>query len=534
MMPTWVRHHSLSSSTQLSRRNFIQTLGALGAGFGAAVLTAPRVFAQQNCSSQTYFPPDYPVNCAPPTPSGPPVPFTPLDGPALPRKSAFELSDPEIARLTTAYQALRDLTTKDPSDPRGWLQQGHVHCWYCGGGSDGAAGPEIHQGWWFLPWHRAYLYFYERILGQLIGDPTFRLPYWDWDTQNATPSHQTMPPVYTLPPGSSNPMVDLLRGRTPTQQIGRHIVGPAVIQRVLGQTTFATFGGEPPQPNYGGGQLEAGPHNGVHNWSGTDGNKMPTCGTDMGVLGTAAQDPIFFAHHSNIDRFWGLWKAQGGGRTNPTDSSWLNQSWTFYDEQKRWVSIMVKDVLDTTALGYTYAPVQPSMVAVTPPSPQGARQVATEAQAPARLKIASQPSGIKLGTKPKTHVLSKLPELLKQNLAQLSAEPQKRYILRIHNITVPPTQAVQVLVFVNQPKANASTSLDTPNFVGTIGAVPHHRSAQAHHQTTFGAAIELPPSTLELIRKEQRLTVTLVPVDANGREPKNLSLTYTDVSLEMT
>lgn len=29
---------------------------------------------------------------------------------------------------------------------------------------------------------RWYLYFHERILGQLIGDPTFTLPFWNWDS----------------------------------------------------------------------------------------------------------------------------------------------------------------------------------------------------------------------------------------------------------------------------------------------------------------------------------------------------------------
>ena len=27
-----------------------------------------------------------------------------------------------------------------------------------------------------------YIYFYEKALGQLIGDDTFALPFWNWDT----------------------------------------------------------------------------------------------------------------------------------------------------------------------------------------------------------------------------------------------------------------------------------------------------------------------------------------------------------------
>ncbi|MFS7947023.1 putative catechol oxidase [Helianthus anomalus] len=36
---------------------------------------------------------------------------------------------------------------------------------------------QIHNSWLFFPFHRWYLYFYERILGKLINDPTFALPF---------------------------------------------------------------------------------------------------------------------------------------------------------------------------------------------------------------------------------------------------------------------------------------------------------------------------------------------------------------------
>src|SRR5207237_1167947 len=110
------------------------------------------------------------------------------------RKSAFDLTDPEKDRLRKAYKLLRDLTTKDPNDPRGWLRQANVHCWYCGGAASNEinAGPEIHGSWRFQPWHRMYLYFHERILAALLGDDTFFLPFWDWDS----PGRNIVPPVY--------------------------------------------------------------------------------------------------------------------------------------------------------------------------------------------------------------------------------------------------------------------------------------------------------------------------------------------------
>ena len=41
----------------------------------------------------------------------------------------------------------------------------------------------------------------------------------------------------------------------------------------------------------------------------------------MGDPLTAAQDPIFWLHHANIDRLWNHWLQQGGGRADPTDSA---------------------------------------------------------------------------------------------------------------------------------------------------------------------------------------------------------------------
>ncbi|MCD9559963.1 hypothetical protein HAX54_018344 [Datura stramonium] len=36
---------------------------------------------------------------------------------------------------------------------------------------------QVHSSWLFLPFHRCYLYFFERILGSLINDPTFVMPF---------------------------------------------------------------------------------------------------------------------------------------------------------------------------------------------------------------------------------------------------------------------------------------------------------------------------------------------------------------------
>ena len=45
-----------------------------------------------------------------------------------------------------------------------------------------------HGGVLFLPWHRAYLLSFERIIQKLLNDDTFGLPFWNWQTANSVPA----------------------------------------------------------------------------------------------------------------------------------------------------------------------------------------------------------------------------------------------------------------------------------------------------------------------------------------------------------
>jgi tyrosinase len=70
----------------------------------------------------------------------------------------------------------------------------------------------------------------------------------------------------------------------------------------------------------------------------------------MGNPDTAAQDPIFYLHHANIDRLWVHWI--GDGRQNPTDNTpaghtWLTTSFPFFDENGNLQTMTGQDVLDT-------------------------------------------------------------------------------------------------------------------------------------------------------------------------------------------
>jgi len=265
--------------------------------------------------------------CTNPAPGTPPVPWkTPRRQRTINRISAFNPAY-NWTRLKNAYAAMRALPN---SDPRSMEAQQNMHAWYCATCAPGVT--DIHQHWTFFGWHRAFLYFHERILGSLVGDMTLRLPYWDWE--NA--AHRVLPPQYYT--GSLN---DATRALANGQSVERLVGGweynldlvPGLVPE-----TFNLFGGTATA----GGSIENGAHGFVH----------VSTGGDMGYLDTAAGDPIFFCHHSNVDRCWYSWE-QYDSHVDP-GPAFHGLTFTFFDETKTWRSITVAQMIPITKLAYAY------------------------------------------------------------------------------------------------------------------------------------------------------------------------------------
>jgi polyphenol oxidase len=100
-----------------------------------------------------------------------------------------------------------------------------------------------------------------------------------------------------------------------------------------------------------GSYLESLPHGPINLW--TDESTQPNF-ENMGDFYFAARDPIFFFHHSNIDRLWSVWETLGGSRTVFTDPDWLDTDILFYNEYALLVRVKIRDCLDTRKLGYVY------------------------------------------------------------------------------------------------------------------------------------------------------------------------------------
>lgn len=177
-----------------------------------------------------------------------------------------------------------------------------------------------HEGWFFLPWHRGYLAYFEEIvawaIGELGGPPDWKLPYWNYlDASN--PAARNFPRAFVepfLPDGSTNALAWWARSTTlslNTALAGGDISLDALTMKTFtgnpgasalggSQTGFEQFG-----PDGSGGALELDPHNTIHVMIGG-------LGGFMGDPNYAALDPLFWLHHCNIDRLWSAWLGQSG------------------------------------------------------------------------------------------------------------------------------------------------------------------------------------------------------------------------------
>jgi tyrosinase len=249
------------------------------------------------------------------------------------RRNAAALTPGQTELLRQAHTAAMGI-----GDDRGYAFYAGIHGLPRPIGCDNAHGTP-----YFLPWHRAYLYFFERALRDQVADAS--LAWWDWTTGS-------IPPVYDDEQdaaGGPNPLASadvdplaLEQGReaTPPMELApRTLRQPGApgspdlptadeVAQVLEITSFLDFTA----------QVED-LHNRVHVWTGgAEGH--------MSQIAFAAFDPIFWAHHTMIDRIWRLWQLRHPGALPP--ASLLSHALPPF-------RATVQQVLDVTSLGYDYA-----------------------------------------------------------------------------------------------------------------------------------------------------------------------------------
>ncbi len=260
---------------------------------------------------------------------------------------------PEIAAIRRGLAVMR---ARPLSDPTSWDFQVNIHA------TRDLSNPAVwnqcqHGNYFFLPWHRMYIYWFERILRDASGDPDLGAALLELHQ----PRRPALPEVYRFPADASNPLFVAERNtdaggvnhgaRLPASAAATAWLPFRLVNFSTALPSGAAFGGRvvdrPVHLMPTMGSFES-YHNVMHVLIGGENGYMsdPTA---------ASRDPVFFAHHANVDRLWNRWLDQGGGRANPLDDrTWMDTRFKFFDEKRRPREMAVRDALDDEELGYRY------------------------------------------------------------------------------------------------------------------------------------------------------------------------------------
>jgi tyrosinase len=385
-------------------------------------------------------------------------------------------NDPWFTKYAQAIQAMHQLQQQNPNDPRNWRNQSLIHITHCPHGADD-----------FVHWHRYYINNYEAILGQLIGDPTFALAYWNWSAKNGIipdPFYDVNQCNVTFWNDPSNAQsnnwspfpVNTIgtRGLSKGQGLqsdpnSGQVFTQSFIDGILAQTDFDIFTGT----------LEGSPHNNGHVISGRPNGHM--------INGMSPLDPIFWLHHCNIDRIWAEW--QTAGNTTPPLS--LNYNNQFVNGTGQPVMASSANALNFAAMGYTYdtiagpiAVADAQQLGLQPPGDApggGAPPGGTPVQPTQPQTVATADSGktavpnvetrIPVDVKDLTSYLFKprIYRATKVPSVQRAAVEGGRIIAKLTQITPPQKDGALICkVFVDCPYLSPSTPSTDPHFASSF------------------------------------------------------------------
>lgn len=247
----------------------------------------------------------------------------------------------------------------DGRDPMSYYQIAAIHgqpyvAWDNNGPCDGCqpAGYCTHQSTLFPTWHRAYLATFEQALvdnaiavaKQYTGDDydrymeaaqNLRIPFWDWaalpaDGENPFPQMFTDESVYVNSPNGPMNITNPLIGYSFKSNEEHRFIGGDQTERKPSFTQdnrrqlrsdlwtalssdqnynhFSTEALDEDDGNFNPSSLEA-LHDNIH----------VLTGGHMGIVPQAAYDPVFWLHHTNVDRIFAIYQSA-------YDDKWVTQS----------------------------------------------------------------------------------------------------------------------------------------------------------------------------------------------------------------
>lgn len=326
------------------------------------------------------------------------------------RRSVKSLSSSERQQFVDGILALK--SAESPFDPtlsyydqfvdfhREAVRYGRVHLGYA----------TAHETPAFLPWHRKFILLFENAIRE-IAYPDFTLPYWDWtdpESEEIIFTDDFMGPLvgdrsdnYALKSGPFRkgqfhlnitpiPIGDTDSGKqSPFAYLtrGPHPVPLPTSEEVDNMMALPRYSAPPYDnsieyeksfnnmmlgiPNQQ--KMDAFLHSAVHEYVGGTwkGNYYDagfneheiTYSGSMKVLDASPNDPVFFLHHSNVDRLWAEWERENGNQYEPESGyqRYFNINDQFYPfhlfadvRQMSANGLTPGSMLDIEPLGFTY------------------------------------------------------------------------------------------------------------------------------------------------------------------------------------
>lgn len=271
-----------------------------------------------------------------------------------------EAAQPHVQALNVALDSMRKM---DCTNPLSWYYQGAMHwvpdtiqtnplcpsyrtiadlkpAWdNCTHSHDGLE--KLH----FLVWHRMYIWHFEKIVRKLSGYEEFALPYWGYTDNQLVLQDMFRDSTSAL---FESARFDSLNAGFP---LSGEILRALDVNKLMSYETYEEFNNH----------MNAAPHGAMHDYIG-HGNIDPdttkknvwnritnSYGSDglMGWVPTAGFDPVFWTHHSQIDRLWQLWSNSANGKA-VTLSILKAHPWpyVFFDENGVAVKYTAEQIID--------------------------------------------------------------------------------------------------------------------------------------------------------------------------------------------
>ncbi|HET8887580.1 MAG TPA: tyrosinase family protein [Candidatus Angelobacter sp.] len=448
----------------------------------------------------------------------PRVPAVPAQPGTPTRKSIINMEQdaPDLINFERAVRIMRNL----PEDnPRSWPAQARIHKLFC-----------PHSNWWFLPWHRAFVHYFEQICRDVLRSPDFALPYWDWTRYPYIPS------VF-------------LNQDSALWQPNRHIdgsvaisfgaVGAPELEKILKLSECGDLFGSPTADDDqrhtpGSGNLESTPHTAVHQ----------TVGGDLSGNAFSARDPLFWVHHCNVDRIWESW-AELHGRAVPLDNLWAgHQLHEFYDPiQDKPVTVHAWQTNNSAQFGARYDSLEtffghvpgtilPALQVFWGPGEQ--RKIPEGIQVIDELSLLSEPVKV-AGNRAVFSIAAtdKVKNLLDTlNPSRDGTHRLPSLHLLLDGVPVPKSPTTSIRVFLNVPGASVNTPFDDPGYITTVSFFGMRDPLGGDHREgnhTVNLSFNIIANVARLKAARRKITKTFIvtlltvdllsPKDTNVPEP---------------